>query len=52
VTLIGGKPAACMGDLVMEPGALVPLLPPNTIVTGDDCVDWSGGRGCCPPGAT
>lgn len=53
VTLIGGKPAACMGDIVMEPGALVPLPPPNTIVAGEMTVlIGQGGGGGCPPGAT
>ena len=53
VTLIGGKPAACMGDIVMEPGALVPLPPPNTIVAGEPTVlIGQGGGGGCPPGAT
>lgn len=35
VTLIGGKPAACMGDIVTEPHALIPLPPPNNIVAGE-----------------
>jgi hypothetical protein len=53
VTLIGGKPAACMGDIVMEPGAIVPLPPPNTIVAGEMTVlIGQGGGGGCPPGAT
>jgi uncharacterized Zn-binding protein involved in type VI secretion len=52
VTLIGGKPAACMGDIVMEPHALVPLPPPNTIVKGEPTVlIGQGGGGGCPPGA-
>ena len=53
VTLIGGKPAACMGDIVMEPGALVPLPPPNNIVMGEMTVlIGQGGGGGCPPGAS
>lgn len=34
ICLINGKPAARMGDMVTEPGALVPLPPPNSIVGG------------------
>lgn len=34
VVLIGGKPAARMGDIVTEPAALVPLPPPNPIISG------------------
>jgi hypothetical protein len=45
VTLIGGKPAACMGDIVMEPCAVVPLPPPNTIVTGEMTVLIGQGGG-------
>jgi hypothetical protein len=37
-TIIGGKPAACLGDIVMEPHALVPLPPPNPIVQGEPAV--------------
>ncbi len=32
--LINNKPAAGLGDQVMEPGAVVPLPPPNPIVMG------------------
>lgn len=32
--LVGGMPMACLGDKVMEPGAVVPLLPPNPILSG------------------
>lgn len=35
VTLIGGKPAATVGDIVMEPKAIIPLPPPNPIVKGE-----------------
>jgi uncharacterized Zn-binding protein involved in type VI secretion len=37
-TIIGGKPAACLGDIVMEPGALLPLPPANPIVKGEPTV--------------
>ena len=37
-TIIGGKPAACLGDIVMEPHALVPLPPNNPIVQGEPTV--------------
>jgi hypothetical protein len=36
--MIGGKLAACMGDIVMEPKALLPLPPPNMIVQGEPTV--------------
>ena len=32
--LVGGKPMACIGDRIMEPGAIVPLPPPNPILMG------------------
>src|SRR3982751_3975647 len=51
VTLIGGKAAACLGDIVMEPHALVPLPPPNNIVQGEPTVLIGQGGGGCPPGA-
>ena len=51
VTLIGGKPAACLGDIVMEPLALLPLPPPNTIMQGCVTVLIGQGGGGCPPGA-
>ncbi|HWB96228.1 MAG TPA: DUF6531 domain-containing protein, partial [Bryobacteraceae bacterium] len=35
VTLIGGKPGATLGDIVMEPHAIVPLPPNNNIVQGE-----------------
>lgn len=38
ICLIGGKPAARMGDMVTEPGAIIPLPPPNTIVMGEPTV--------------
>lgn len=38
ITLIGGKMAACLGDIVMEPGALLPLPPPNNITEGAEKV--------------
>ena len=52
ITMIGGKLAACLGDIVMEPHALVPLPPPNTIVQGEPrvLIGQGGGAGC--PGAT
>ncbi len=50
VTLIGGKPAACMGDIVMEPGAIIPLPPPNTIVVGEPTVLIGQGGGGGAPG--
>ena len=34
MVLIGGMPAAGIGDQIMEPGALVPLPPPNPILMG------------------
>jgi uncharacterized Zn-binding protein involved in type VI secretion len=50
VTLINGKPGACMGDIVTEPHALVPLPPPNTIVQGELTVlIGQGGGGCAAP---
>jgi uncharacterized Zn-binding protein involved in type VI secretion len=47
VTLIGGMPAACLGDIVMEPHALIPLPPPNNIVQGEMTV--LVGQGGAPP---
>jgi len=52
ICLIGGKPAARMGDIVMEPGALIPLPPPNTIAMGCPTVligMGGGGGGACGP---
>ena len=53
ICLIGGKPAARMGDIVMEPGALIPLPPPNTIAMGCPTVligmGGGGGGGACGP---
>lgn len=51
VTIIGNKIAACMGDQVMEPHAIVPLPPPNPIITGEFTVlvGQVGGSGGCPP---
>lgn len=52
VTMIGGKPAACVGDIVTEPHAIVPLPPANPIVKGEFSVlIGQGGGGGCPPGA-
>lgn len=34
MVLVGGKAAARVGDIVNEPGAVVPLPPPNPIVAG------------------
>lgn len=49
VTMIGGKPAACVGDIVMEPHAIIPFPPPNTIVQGEMTVlIGQGGGGGCP----
>jgi hypothetical protein len=52
ITLIGGKPGACMGDIVIEPGALVPLPPNNNILMGEFTVlvGMGGGGGCSPDG--
>jgi len=52
LVLIGGKPAARMGDIVMEPGALVPLPPPNTIVMGqmNVLIGMGASAGCPSPG--
>ena len=50
VTLINGKPAACVGDIVMEPHALIPLPPANPIVQGEMTVLIGQGGGGCPPG--
>lgn len=36
--IIGGKPAACLGDIVMEPKALLPLPPMNPIIQGEPTV--------------
>jgi len=50
ITMIGGKLAACLGDIVMEPHALVPLPPPNNIVQGEPTVlIGQGGGGCAGP---
>jgi uncharacterized Zn-binding protein involved in type VI secretion len=38
VTLINNLPAARIGDIVMEPHALVPLPPPNPILQGEPTV--------------
>jgi hypothetical protein len=52
ICLIGGKLAARVGDIVMEPGALVPLPPPNNIVMGEFTVligmGGGQGQGKCP----
>jgi RHS repeat-associated protein len=48
VTLIGGKPAAVVGDMVMEPHAIIPLPPSNTIMMGEMTVlvgAFGGGGG-------
>jgi len=53
MVLIGGKPAARVGDIVTEPGAIIPLPPPNTIAMG--CLTvliGMGGGGGCPAGET
>jgi uncharacterized Zn-binding protein involved in type VI secretion len=52
MVLIGGKPAARVGDIVMEPGALVPLPPPNNIAVGEFTVliGMGGGGGGCAAG--
>ena len=52
IVLIGGKPAARVGDIVMEPGALIPLPPPNNIVVGEFTVliGMGGGGAPCPDG--
>jgi uncharacterized Zn-binding protein involved in type VI secretion len=58
MVLIGGKPAARVGDIVMEPGAIIPLPPPNNIAVGEFTVligmgggGGGGGAGCptCTP---
>jgi uncharacterized Zn-binding protein involved in type VI secretion len=48
IVMIGGQPAARAGDIVIEPGALIPLPPPNTIVKGEFTVliGMGGGGGC------
>ena len=51
VTLINGKPAACVGDIVMEPHALIPLPPANPIMQGEMTVLIGNGPpapGGCP----
>ena len=51
ICLIGGKPAARVGDIVTEPGALVPFPPPNNIVVGEFTVlIGMGGGGGSPDG--
>lgn len=35
VTMINGRPAARVGDIVMEPQALLPLPPANPIIEGE-----------------
>ena len=54
MVLIGGKPAARVGDIVTEPHALIPLPPPNTIVVGEFTVliGQGAGGGGCPAGDT
>jgi uncharacterized Zn-binding protein involved in type VI secretion len=53
MVLIEGKPAARVGDIVMEPHALIPLPPPNTIAVGEFTVlIGQGGGGGCPAGET
>ena len=32
--LHGGRPAGCLGDLSLEPGALIPLPPPDPVIMG------------------
>ena len=39
------KPAACLGDIVTEPHALIPLPPPNNIVKGEMSVLIGQGGG-------
>src|SRR5215467_8505351 len=54
ITLVGGKPAAVMSDIVIEAHALVPLPPNNTIVQGDPTVligACGGGGGGAGAGA-
>jgi hypothetical protein len=42
-----------VGDIVMEPGALIPLPPPNSIVVGEFTVlIGMGGGGGCPGSST
>lgn len=50
VTLIGGMPGACLGDIVTEPGAIAPLPPPNQIVQG--CTTVLVGQGGGARGAS
>jgi uncharacterized Zn-binding protein involved in type VI secretion len=52
MVMIGGVLAARAGDIVMEPGALVPLPPPNSIVAGEFTVliGMGGGGGASPDG--
>src|SRR5215510_3238008 len=52
MVLICGKPAARVGDIVMEPHALIPLPPPNTIAVGEFTVLIGQGGGGCPAGGT
>ena len=49
MVLIGGQPAARVGDIVMEPGALIPLPPPNNIVAGEFTVLIGMGGGASSP---
>jgi uncharacterized Zn-binding protein involved in type VI secretion len=53
IVLIGGKPAARVCDIVMEPHAIIPLLPPNNIVAGEFTVliGMGGGAGGAGGGA-
>jgi uncharacterized Zn-binding protein involved in type VI secretion len=53
ITMIGGKLAACLGDIVTEPHAIVPLPPPNNIMMGEMTVligQGGGGGGCSAEG--
>jgi uncharacterized Zn-binding protein involved in type VI secretion len=51
IVLIEGKPAARMGDMVTEPGAIIPLPPPNQIMMGCMTVMIGmGGGGGSPDG--
>ena len=37
-TIIGGQPAACVGDFVLEPHAIIPLPANNPIMQGEPTV--------------
>ncbi len=50
MVMIGGKLASRVGDIVMEPGAILPFPPPNNIMVGEFTVlIGMGGGGGCPP---